>query len=133
MTLFEKIATELSDKIRSGVYSSGEELPTEVDLQKMYGVSRTTVRRAIDQLVDDNLVIRRKGVGLFVAPSISNQNILEMTGVMKSEDIQINKQQIKEEYLRKADEYFANELGIKKSDFIDYIVFLQFDKDGITK
>lgn len=91
MTLFEKIATELSDKIRSGVYSSGEELPTEVDLQKMYGVSRTTVRRAIDQLVDDNLVIRRKGVGLFVAPSISNQNILEMTGVMKSEDIQINK------------------------------------------
>lgn len=37
MTLFEKIATELSDKIRSGVYSSGEELPTEVDLQKMYG------------------------------------------------------------------------------------------------
>lgn len=133
MTLFEKIATELSDKIRSGVYSSGEEFPTEVDLQKMYGVSRTTVRRAIDQLVDDNLVIRRKGVGLFVAPSISNQNILEMTGVMKSEDIQINKQQIKEEYLRKADEYFANELGIKKSDLIYYIVFLQFDKDGITK
>lgn len=123
MTLFEKIATELSDKIRSGVYSSGEELPTEVDLQKMYGVSRTTVRRAIDQLVDDNLVIRRKGVGLFVAPSISNQNILEMTGVMKSEDIQINKQQIKEEYLRKADEYFANELGIKNQIWFIILFF----------
>lgn len=133
MALFEKIAKELSEKINNGNYSAGEELPTEVDLQKIYGVSRTTVRKAIDQLVDENMVTRKKGVGLFVAPSISNQNILEMTGIMKSEDIRINRQQIKDEYLRKAGEYFADELGIKNSELIYYISFLQFDKDGITK
>lgn len=133
MTLFEKIANELSEKIKNGIYSSGEELPTEIDLQKMYEVSRTTVRKAVDQLVEKKLVTRRKGVGLFVAPSISNQNILEMTGVMKSEDIQINKQQIKDEYLRIAGKYFASELNIKESDLIYYVVYLQLDKDGITK
>ncbi len=133
MTLFDKIANELSEKITSGKYLSGEEIPNEIELQKMYDVSRTTVRKAIDQLVDDGLVIRKRGVGLFVAPSMSNQNILEMTGVMKSEDIQINKQQVKENFLRQAGPYFANELKIKDSDLVYYIVFLQLDKDGITK
>lgn len=61
MTLFDKIANELSEKITNGKYLSGEEIPNEVELQKMYDVSRTTVRKAIDQLVDDGLVIRKRG------------------------------------------------------------------------
>lgn len=133
MTLFEKISDELSEKIRNGNYSAGEALPNETDLQKQYSVSRTTVRKAIDNLVDENMVIRKKGVGLFVAPSISNQNILEMTGVMKSENIQIDKQQVKEEYFRQAGEYFEKELQIKSSELVYYISFIQAGKDGITK
>lgn len=133
MTLFEKISDELSQKIKNGYYSAGEELPNESDLQKIYDVSRTTVRKAIDNLVDENMVIRKKGVGLFVAPSISNQNILEMTGVMKSENIQIYKQQIKEEYLRQAGEYFGKILQIKKSELVYYVNFIESGRDGITK
>ncbi len=133
MTLFEKIAMELSEQISSGKYSVGEPLPNESDLQKIYEVSRTTVRKAIDMLVEEKLVTRKKGVGLFVAPEISNQNILEMTGVMKPEVIQFNKQQIKEEYLRQAGDYFQEALGMKSSELVYYVSYLQSDNEGITK
>ena len=45
----------------------GEALPSELELAARFGVSQGTVRKAIDALVTDNLVVRRQGKGTFVA------------------------------------------------------------------
>lgn len=133
MSLFEKIAQDLSNKIIKGDYSSGSVLPNEGELQKTYGASRTTIRKAIDILVTNKQVTRRKGVGLFVAPEISTQNILEMTGIMKPDSLSQGKQIFKEHYLRKAGNYYSQILNIKTDELIYYINFIQFNSASITK
>ena len=45
----------------------GEAIPSELELAARYGVSQGTVRKAIDALAADNLVVRRQGKGTFVA------------------------------------------------------------------
>ncbi|MBO1077822.1 GntR family transcriptional regulator [Roseomonas haemaphysalidis] len=56
----------LRDRIGSGALPAGDRLPGEPDLAAAYGVSRVTVRRALEQLVAEQLVERRPGVGTFV-------------------------------------------------------------------
>src|SRR5918996_1348977 len=47
----------------------GEPLPAERDLAKELGVARMTLRRAIDGLVAEAMLVRRQGAGTFVAPA----------------------------------------------------------------
>ncbi|RKK05397.1 UTRA domain-containing protein [Pseudoroseomonas wenyumeiae] len=56
----------LRDRISSGVLAAGERLPGEPDLAATHGVSRVTIRRALDQLVAEKMLERRPGVGTFV-------------------------------------------------------------------
>ncbi|KAA2213017.1 GntR family transcriptional regulator [Teichococcus oryzae] len=56
----------LRDRIGGGAFRDGDRLPGEPDLAAEYGVSRVTVRRALDQLAASGLVARRPGVGTFV-------------------------------------------------------------------
>ena len=55
------------NKVRSGEYQVGEKIPSEEQLMTIYGVSRVTVRNAIKQLVDENILIKRHGKGTFVS------------------------------------------------------------------
>jgi GntR family transcriptional regulator len=59
---------QLSDRLREFATSAerGERLPTEEELVALYKVSRVTVRRAIETLVDEGLLVRRQGRGTFV-------------------------------------------------------------------
>ena len=64
---------QLSSVIRDGIvnrhYQSGEALPTEEELCQMFSVSRITVRRAMQSLVEEGLIERRQGRGTFVCPA----------------------------------------------------------------
>lgn len=60
---------QLSDRLKSeftATYSSGQQIPTEEAICQRYGLSRVTVRRAIQTLVDQGLLIRRQGKGTFL-------------------------------------------------------------------
>lgn len=61
-----RIATEITEKIRAGLYHAGDQLPTEPQLRTQYGVSPMTVRRAINILLDRRLVTTTQGKGTFV-------------------------------------------------------------------
>ena len=61
--LYIQLAQKLSERIASGNYAVGELLPTEAELTETYGVSRYTVRQAIQHLRQQGLVSARKGVG----------------------------------------------------------------------
>ena len=50
-----------------GEWRPGEAIPSEIELARRFGVSQGTVRKAIDALAADNLVVRRQGKGTFVA------------------------------------------------------------------
>lgn len=54
--------------INSEVYQKGATLPKEVDLANQLGISRNTLRMAINRLVDEGLIIRKKRVGSVVNP-----------------------------------------------------------------
>lgn len=123
--LYKEIYTDLDVKIKGGNYPPGSSLPSEVELQDIYQVSRTTIRKAIDQLVAKNKIIRKKGSGLFVAPTISKQNILEMTGIIKPPYLESsNRIKIKDSYLRLAGPYYASIFNISPNELLYYISFL---------
>ena len=70
--LYHQIAENLRQVIK-GELEPGDMLPSEWDLSGLYGVNRLTVRRAIDDLERDGLLVRRHGVGTFVANSTEAQ------------------------------------------------------------
>ena len=73
LPLYEQIAHNLREMILSGVLEGGETLPPEWELAELYGVSRMTVRRAIDDLARQNWLNRRHGVGTFVSkPTVAS-------------------------------------------------------------
>ncbi len=66
-TLYYQLHTELVEQIDSGKIGVGDRLPSEADLVRDYDVSRTTARRALDELRRQGLVRREPGRGTFLA------------------------------------------------------------------
>ncbi len=66
--LYMQLARKLGQSIRDGRYKPDEALPSERLLAESLDVSRVTARSAIDQLVEQGLVIRRRGSGNYIAP-----------------------------------------------------------------
>lgn len=67
IALYYQLQQQLSQRIRSGEFRPGDPVPTEEQLCTEYGVSRITVRRALDALLAQGLILRRRGIGTFVA------------------------------------------------------------------
>ena len=65
--LYQQIKALLLESLRSGSWRPGEAIPSEMDLASRYKVSQGTVRKAIDELAAENLLVRRQGKGTFVA------------------------------------------------------------------
>ncbi|MEW5960263.1 MAG: GntR family transcriptional regulator [Chloroflexota bacterium] len=65
--LYHQIIENFRTLIKERQLEPGEMTPSEWELSDLYGVSRLTVRRAIDDLERDGLLVRRHGVGTFVA------------------------------------------------------------------
>lgn len=65
-TTYERIASDLSDRIKQGEFDEGTSLPSESVLVAKYQVSRNTVRRAYRLLRDSGIVVVRHGSGAFV-------------------------------------------------------------------
>lgn len=66
MTKYEVISSDIRKKIQNGTFPLNSQLPTEPELGEQYNVSRITVKKAIDQLVSEGLVIKKRGSGTFV-------------------------------------------------------------------
>lgn len=64
--LYHQIYVILLDKIASGVYSQGSRVPSEHEIEELFGVSRITARKALDHLAAEGLVVRQRGRGTIV-------------------------------------------------------------------
>lgn len=65
--LYQQIKTLILKSLQGGEWKPGDVIPSEQDLALRFKVSQGTVRKAIDELASDNLVVRRQGKGTFVA------------------------------------------------------------------
>jgi len=65
--LYQQIKALIMQGLQSGEWKPGDLIPSEVELAQRYKVSQGTVRKAIDELATENLVVRRQGKGTFVA------------------------------------------------------------------
>ncbi|AHG64688.1 transcriptional regulator, GntR family [Advenella mimigardefordensis DPN7] len=78
--LYAKIEAALAAEIASGTLAAGAQLPTEEQLIARFHMSRTTVRKAIENLVVRGLVEIRRGKGTFVTHPKVTQALTELTG-----------------------------------------------------
>ena len=63
---YERIVAWVQSEIENGSLSRGNKLPSENDLMERFGVSRQTVRRAMEALTQDGVVEGRRGSGTYV-------------------------------------------------------------------
>lgn len=82
--LYYQLENVLREKITSGSFEPGDRLPTEVELIGEYGVSRITVRQALQALANDGLIERKQGRGTVVAARRSRKKrlsaVIHLTG-----------------------------------------------------
>lgn len=79
-TAHERLSDLLREEILGGHLRPGDQIPGELELATQYGVSRSTVRRALDTLSNANLVRRHQGKGTFV----SEQGVSHVLGDLRS-------------------------------------------------
>ncbi len=65
--LYQQIKVLILQSLQAGEWKPGEVIPSEMDLATRFHVSQGTVRKAIDELAAENLVMRRQGKGTFVS------------------------------------------------------------------
>lgn len=72
---YVKAYNEILQMILDGVYVKGDKLPTEPQLAESLGISRMTLRQALNLLNEDGIVENRRGVGNFIRKNLDNQVI----------------------------------------------------------
>jgi len=65
--LYQQIKALLVTGLESGQWQPGQPIPSETELATRFGVSQGTVRKAVDEMAAENLLVRRQGKGTFVA------------------------------------------------------------------
>ena len=78
--VYTQIAKQLTGQILEGHYAPGDRLPTERELMERYGVSRVTIREAMDVLLKQQLIVRRRAKGTFVAERRLRHDLSVLSG-----------------------------------------------------
>ena len=125
MAKYEDIAQDIRQAILGGEYSPNEQLPLEREMCDSYGVRRITIKKVVDELVTQGLVIKRRGAGTFVK-SVDNGHFEELGAIKQfggfSEtniDKKVSSKIIQFEVIHSIEE-IATKLKISCDDFVYY-------------
>jgi DNA-binding GntR family transcriptional regulator len=120
--LYLRVARHLEDAIRDGHLVAGDRLDGEIGLAESLGVSRATMRKAIDELVRQGLLVRRHGAGTQVLPSRSDRagGVEGLYDELKRADRTPTTDVLALE-VREADESIAEEFGIAQGEDVVYL------------
>lgn len=127
MAKYEEIAEDIRKGILNGKYSPNQQLPLEKQMCDQYGVSRITIKKAVDELVTQGLVIKRRGSGTFVK-SLNDEDVQELSLAKQFEgfsetnkDKKVSSKIIRFEVVHPTKE-IATKLKIDLDDFVYYII-----------
>ncbi len=121
----------LRRQILTSAWKPGDMLPTETDLLEQYVLSRTTVRQALDMLVNDGLIYRQRGRGTFVArPTIDQgaSRIISFTEDMRQRGLEPHTTVLSSEIIPAPDE-IAEALHIAPGEEVANLVRLRLADD----
>ncbi len=131
--LYQQIKALITQSLQSGEWKPGELIPSEVELAGRYKVSQGTVRKAIDELAAEHLVVRRQGKGTFVATHNEARAHFRFLKLMPDEGVP---QHFDHEYLEvkriRAPAEVARLLDLKSGDAVVYIKRLMSDGGAPT-
>jgi GntR family transcriptional regulator len=82
--LYRQLALHIEDAIRSGRVKVGDRLDSESELSHRFAVSRITVRQAIEELVHQQIVVRKQGKGTFVTQPTVKHDLRRLHGLLGS-------------------------------------------------
>lgn len=99
LPLYQQLQRRLRDAIENRILGPDDALPPERDLAEELSVSRITVRKAIDGLVEDGLLVRRQGSGTFVSNRVE-KNFSKLTSF--SEDMRARGRKPRSVWLNRA-------------------------------
>ena len=76
--LYLQLKKILRTAVVNGEYVPGQQIPTEQELMKQYNVSRITVRRAIQELINEKYLIKSQGKGTFVSQTRLSRELVKL-------------------------------------------------------
>jgi len=128
--LWYQVSSRLENEITSGRLPAGSRLENEIGLGERLGLSRPTIRRAIQELVDKGLVVRRRGIGTQVVHGPVTRNV-ELTSLFEdlAESGQAPTTRLLLREVVAADEKTAEALGIEPGSPVDHIRRLRLADD----
>ena len=135
MNLYGSLQNYIKTNIINGTYPEGSSLPTEKWFSDHFGISRVTVRKAIDVLIDEGIIIRDKGKSPTVPVKRFNRSFNKLTGFSEQliEDGHIPSAKILEFKTIKAPSKIAKLMKINDNDEIVYIKRIRYsDGQAIT-
>lgn len=95
--LYYQVEHVIRQRITSGEYAPGSQIPSENELSREMGVSRVTVREALRELVRDNMLVKVQGKGTFVAQHPSTGlPAMKFTGFLEELYDQVQKVSVKD-------------------------------------
>lgn len=136
MSLYLKIADEITEKIKSGEWKPGQMIPSEKEFCDQFHVSRPTVRAALSSLVNQGYLVRMKGKGSFVAKPKTVEDttvFLESFSQEMAAKGMIVETEVLEQRLVEADEEVAGKLKLPLGDEAIKLVRLRYVKDSFDK
>jgi GntR family transcriptional regulator len=99
--IYLRFARRIESAIKRGIIKPGEALPSERDIAIMADISRVTVRKAVQDLVQHGLLVQRHGSGTFVTPKVDRveQSLSQLTSF--TEDMARRGRNVRSEFLER--------------------------------
>ncbi len=120
--LYLQLYDTIKSKIDSGEYKVGEKIPSEAQLSENYGISRITVRSALEQLVNENILVKKHGKGTYVSMPVYVESTLnEVRGSFTKSCIKMGKvpkTSLLSVQRKRAGKYISKQLGVNEDDLI---------------
>lgn len=101
--IFEQIKEWISDQIIDGTLSDNDKIPSTNEMVEFFKVNHLTVAKGVNQLVDQGVIYKKRGVGMFVAEDARNTLLKE------------RKEKFKDEYVKPMIEEMSK-LGLTEQD-----------------
>jgi DNA-binding transcriptional regulator YhcF (GntR family) len=101
--IFEQIKDWISDQIIDGTLSDNDKIPSTNEMVEFFKVNHLTVAKGVNQLVDQGVIYKKRGVGMFVAEDARNTLLKE------------RKEKFKDEYVKPMIEEMSK-LGLTEQD-----------------